>query len=325
MFDLFSSLPVRNKDLPGGSVQTLVHVHEREMFTGVLHLKNPAEQAALFFVQGKLSLFYTLSDGHWASVPATDWRSRLAHLEGDLRILALPVEGLRTIRLFVDAAEGEVNIFASLPATIVPDKIGEWQQAGTPSLIHIRRNDSAVFLALPGNMITSTDALLVSPERFQTGLGVLTQLRTWGERPCDVTRCSTDLSSAAGQEYGLRVSFLKLAQNALERYQELAGRFLVGALDEEVNHMNRERGWSMYFAGTGVTHREFFGDAYQAGEAYWAVLSKIESEMELVVGSRVANQIIGQALLELSPASRGWMYEYVLVKSRLVGNFAEVV
>ncbi len=326
MFDLFSSIPVRNKDLPAGSVQTLIHVHEREMFTGVLHLQNlEGGQAALFFVQGILSLFYALSDGYWAAIPATDWRLKLAHMDGDLRILTLPVDGLRTFRLFLDVAEGEVNTFTALPATVVPDKIGEWQRANTPSLIHIRRNEMVVFLALPGNMLSSTDALLLSPDRSQTGLGVLTQLRSWGERPCDLRHCSTDLGSPAGQEYGLRVAFLRLVQKALERYQELAGRFLVSALDEEINQLNRARGWSLIFSGTGLTHREFFSDAYRAGEAYRAILAKMEGEMELVVGSRVANQIIQQALLELSPISRGWLYEYVLAKLQLVNQFAEAV
>jgi hypothetical protein len=326
MFDLFSYLPVRNKDLPAGSVQTLIHVHEREMFTGVLHLQKPdGGQAALFFVQGILLLFYSLSDGYWAALPATDWRMSLAHAAGDLRILPLPVDGLRTFRLFLDASEGQVDTFSGLPATVVPDKIGEWQRASTPSLIHIHRNEMVVFLVLPGNALTSTDALLLSPDRFQTGLGVLTQLRSWGERPCDLIHCGTDLGSPAGQEYGLRVSFLKLVQKTLERYQELAGRFLVSALAEEINRMTRERGWSLTFAGTGLTHREFFTDAYRAGEAYRAILSKMESEMELVVGSRVAGQIVQQARLELSPISRGWLDEYVLAKAQFAKQYAEAV
>ena len=325
MPNLFASLPIRNRDLLPDSLQTLVNVHEREMFTGILHLQTPTEgEAALYFVQGKMVLLHALTGAGWLPIPPTDWRMRLSHLGGDLRVLTLPVEGLRTVRLFLDTSGGEENALGELPARLLSEKIGEWQASASASLIYIEREDTLVFVALPGNLLGATEALLLAPEHFQTGAGVLNQFRAWGERPCRVTHHTNDIASASGREYALRLAFLRLVQKALERYQDLAGRFLVGALGEEINHLNRSRGWSLYFAGAGVTHREFFQDAGRAGAAYQVLLANLENEMQLVVGSQVANQIIGEALSALSPRAWELVNEYIVSKTSLrINQMAE--
>ncbi|HEX2696589.1 MAG TPA: hypothetical protein VHM28_02700 [Anaerolineales bacterium] len=312
MFDLFSSLPVRNKEVTNSYLQTLLKIEERELFTGVLHVQNGEKgQVVLLFQQGAQSMVYSLRDGGWRSVSKPDWKHELAQAEGDMRVLALPVEGLRTFRVFLELEKNEAHTSVSMNADQIPAKIADWEQTHTPSLLHVQQHDIQAFFIVSGEPGSSLESLLVGAERFQSGAAVLAQIKSWGPRACLVTRLPTDLESPAGNEYILRMGFSSLVQKALERYQELAGRFLVAHLNDEINALNEQNHWSMYFSGTNIVHREFFADTEQAGRIYRILLEKMRSEMNLVVGSDIAAKIFTDALATLSPRPREWLEKYV--------------
>ncbi|MBI3738906.1 MAG: hypothetical protein HY258_07655, partial [Chloroflexi bacterium] len=112
MFDLFSPLPVRNKRVDNNYLQTLLKVQERELFTGLLHVQNAAQsQFVIFFQQGVLNVVYSLQGGQWKYIPAQDWKAELALAEGDVRVMALPVEGLRIFRIFLELEKNETHTF----------------------------------------------------------------------------------------------------------------------------------------------------------------------------------------------------------------------
>src|SRR5258708_2712076 len=69
MFNLFSSLPLKNKNITAGYLQTLLQVQARDLFTGLIHISDgAAKRGVLFYVQGVGILFYVFEGGHWKSV-----------------------------------------------------------------------------------------------------------------------------------------------------------------------------------------------------------------------------------------------------------------
>src|SRR5262249_27988696 len=157
-------------------------------------------------------LFYTQADSRWKSVPRTQVNAGIENLSGDVSVLALPSEGMRILRLFLDVESGEVNTFVSMPASQIPVRLNEWQATSSPSLVHVRQQNTDAFFILSTESATAVDALLLSSEHFQMGAGVLNQIKGWGERATEVTRLVTDLSSESGREYSLRISFSDLLQ-----------------------------------------------------------------------------------------------------------------
>src|SRR5581483_9748934 len=311
MFDLFSSLSVRNKEVANSYLQTLLKIQERELFTGVLHVQNGEKsQAVMFFREGVLFAFYTLVGRQWLSVSRQDWNHELTQTEGNVRVLALPVERLRIFLLFLEHERNEEHTFISINA----DKIPDWEQSDSPSLVHVRQGETQAFFVFLGGPSLPLESLLIGSERFQSGSAVLTQIKSWGNRACYVTRLPTNLESVGGNEYVLRVAFSSLAQRTLERYQELAGRFLVTHLNDAINYLNEQNRQSMYFLGTNVNHREFFMDSEQAGRVYKILLEKMYEEMSLVVGSEIAGRIFEDALASTSPRLRRQLETYVLAR-----------
>lgn len=316
MFDLFSSLPIRNRSVDNSYLQTLLKAQERELFTGIAHVQNAAEsQFVVFFQQGDSSLVYSFANREWESVPAQDWKVELSRAEGDVRVMALPVEGLRIFRIFLELEKNETHTFVSVPAEQIPARINEWQKADTASLLHVKQQDTQAFFIIPADPVFPLESLLAAPDRFQIGAAVLAQIKSWGERACLLTRLPAELESTSGNEFILRVAFTLLAQKTLERYQELAGRFLVAHLNDAINSLNEQNHRSMYFAGSGVNHREFFLDSEQAGGVYKSLLEKMYEEMNLVVGNEIAGRIFEEALASLSPRLRQQLETYALARS----------
>src|SRR5215831_16176724 len=101
MFNLFSSLPLKNKGVTASYLQTLLQMQARDLFTGLIHVSDGADKrGVLFYVQGAELLFYVFGDGHWKSVSRAKLSAELEGLSGDTYILALPAEGMRILRLF---------------------------------------------------------------------------------------------------------------------------------------------------------------------------------------------------------------------------------
>ncbi|MBI3738979.1 MAG: hypothetical protein HY258_08030 [Chloroflexi bacterium] len=288
-------------------------MQERELFTGLLHVQNAAQsQFVIFFQQGVLNVVYSLQGGQWKYVPAQDWKAELALAEGDVRVMALPVEGLRIFRIFLELEKNETHTFVSVPAEQIPAMISEWQKANTASLLHVKQQDTQAFFIISADPAFPLESLLAAPDRFQIGAAVLAHIKSWGERACMVTRLPTDLESTSGNEFILRVAFSAFVQKVLERYQELAGRFLVTHLNDALNFLNEQNHRSLYFLGTGVNHREFFMDSEQAGRTYKVLLGKMYEEMNLVIGNEIAGRIFEDALASLSPRLRQQLEMYVL-------------
>jgi hypothetical protein len=300
--EVFSSLPVQNREASASYLQTLSQMQEHSLYTGLIHVSNSAaKQIVIFYVQGREMLFYSFIGTRWKLMSRAERSDQLvANAGGDIRFLALPAEGMRILRLFLEVDTGGSINFLPASAVQIPAKLSEWQSEKTPGLAHIRRPQGTnVFFLLSAAASVSTETLLIAANYVQMGTAAINQIKTWNESDARFVQLPLDLTCEGGREYFLRISFIDLLQKILMRYQELAGRFLLMNLNEEINRIDSERGWSIYVSGANMVHREFFAGVEDAAQVYRTLLDKIGSEMSLVVGTKVASEIIKTALLQL--------------------------
>ena len=312
MIDLFSSIPVRLEGVTGSYIHAQVQMRARDLFTGLYHIGGTG-QLALFFLKGKLVGVYRLTDGRWNCLPHPVWDETITGwASGDLRELGLPEDGLRVCRLMLEADFGDSRTLPALRADELVPYLSKWHRAGKAGLALIRQSDFSAVMLLPADSLEPTEGVLVSRFQLRTGPAVVTQVREWGDRPCLVTLCTHRDDSDAWKEYNLRVSFGALVQRALKRYEELAGRFLISDLGEQVNQETRSRGWAISLFGNSLSVRQYFQTADSAGRAYAALLAIMNGQMDSVVGGKMVESILSAATVPLQDEARTLLQDYVL-------------
>ncbi|MEW6403199.1 MAG: hypothetical protein AB1649_15495 [Chloroflexota bacterium] len=311
MVDLFSSIPVRAEGVTGSFVQTQMQMRARDLFTGLFHIRGE-RQLVLLLLHGRLISLYELVGGRWELLPQILWDETIASSGGDLRELGLPDEGLRVYRLLLEADYGEARTMPSIRAYELTPYVSNWHRGGRAGLVFLHQPDVSAVMLLPARSPEPTEGVLVSRSQLRTGPAVVTQVRDWGDRLCQVTLCAQSERSEGWKEYNLRISFGGFMQRSLERYEELAGRFLVADLGEQVNMESHSRGWAISLFGHNLSVRQYFETAVGAGRAYATLLNVINQQMNSVVGNRMAESIFSSAVLQQTEDERNLVQSYVI-------------
>lgn len=322
MLDIFSSIPIRARDITGNLIHAQIQIHENDLFSGIFHI-NGNGQSAFLFAQGKLISIYKLSDKRWLKVPGAEWEELISGSSGELRVASLAIEGVRVFRLFFESDFSEAKTVPSLPASELSSYVNHWQRGDKAGIVLIHQNDASALMLFPARETTSTESVLVSDLQPQTGFLVVNQIKAWGNRLCQVTACTYDERSEAWNEYFLRTSFSQFVQNVLRRYGEIAGQFLVSDLNEQANDEMKNWGMALLLNGNSLSNRQFFETLDRAGQAYVTMLNTMNEQMKVVVGAKVVMNIRQEAIMQLVPDKRVFVQEYVI--SRLSQDMQERV
>jgi hypothetical protein len=325
MLDIFSFVPLRMKDVSGGYLSAQVQINEKDLFTGLFHLDSGEEQDVLFFWQGRMLAFYRLERNSWMPVPFSEWNQAIAASRGDLRVLPLPVAGLRLYRLLLESDFSNLPAPVQVKASELHHLLSVSGSGDLPSLAFIRREDAAAALLLSADNNVATDGVLVSASGALAGLGVLNQIRSWGERVCQVWRGRPALSSDGWMELQVGSSFSLLVGDLLARYEELAGRFLTSYLTQQINSECDARRWAISFYSRSISNQHYFDTSENAGRAYAILLDAMYKEMSAIVGAKMSMRILQEAIDRLPETARRALLEQALLySSYLAGNMGAV-
>ncbi len=311
MLDIFSPIPVRAQDVTANLINTQIKIHQKDMFSGVFHISGEA-QSAFLFISGKLISVYKLVNRNWRRFPKVEWDDVIADASGNLRVATMSGEGLRILRLFLESDFSESKTIPSLPASELAAYVKNAPAGNYTRLISLRQNGASALLLFPPGETTPAEALLVDEDQTQTGVMVSNQVRAWGDQACQVLLCGHDPNSEAWREYALRVSFAQFTQLVLKRYGEIAGKFLVTDLNEQINDEAKNWNIALSLYGDKLSNRQFFEDTQRAGEAYVTIYTAIREQMKSVVGDKVVVDIRKEAIIELNLDTRILVQEYVI-------------
>jgi len=311
MLDIFSSIPIRARDVSSNLIHAQIQIHEKELFTGLFHI-NGKEPSAFLFAQGKLFAVYKLSEKRWLNLPPSEWEGEITSSSGDFRAVSASMEGLRLLRLFFEADFSEAKTNPSLPANELNSYVGSWQRGDKAGLALVHQNGVSALMLFPAKESVFTEAALINETQTQTGPMVINQIKAWGNRPCQTEFCVYQEQSEAWREYSLRVSFGAFVQFVLRRYEELAGRFLVTDLGEQVNEETQSWGLALSLYGSALSNRQFFETAERAGQTYVTIFDIVGKQMTAVVGEKMATNIYKEAAMQIELNSRMLVQKYIL-------------
>lgn len=317
MLDLFSIVPLRMQGISGGYVQSQIQIHQKDLFTGMFHLSYEKTEHVLFFLQGKLVSIYQLGEGFWEALSHKDWNDIISAARGDLRVLPLLVDGLRLYRLLLESDFSETFASNELPANELAKYFSILPRDGRDTLAIIRQGESIAVLLLASENASITEGVMLSALGAQIGPGVLNQVSAWGNRICQLYLCRYNPWSEAWREFALRNAYSTFVKKILTRYEELAGRFLVSDIDELVNEECSTHMWAISLHGHTLSNRHFFDTTQIAARAYSTLLEIMERQMEMVIGSKMAGQVLQNALLQLPVDARQLLREQVIVQAQL--------
>lgn len=311
MVDIFSSVPLRARDISGNLIRAQIKMHEKDLFSGLFHIGG-IEQSVFLFAQGKLFSVYKLLNDDWVSLSKSEWDQKISRSSGDLRVVSLAVEGLRVFRLFFESGLSEADSATSLAASELNSFVSSWKRENKAGIVLISQNEAVALMLFAAQETAFSEAALVSGLQTQTGSMVANQIKTWGERICQVTAGAYNERSEAWREYSLRISFGKFIQSALERYGELVGQSLITDINEQVNDEMRNWGIELALYGSGLSNRQFFETLDRAGQAYVTIFNLIDNQIKAVVGEKVVAGIYKDAIMRLDLDNRILVQEYVM-------------
>ncbi len=289
----------------------MLEFNQREYFTGITAIQeSDGRRTILMFVNGAAVAAYTTVEAGWRHEANPERFKADASRPAQIRNLGLPAEELRIFRMFLELGEENTPSPRDLRAEEVEAQLHSLETAGGLILVQVICGDAYAYFVL-SNEGGERDAVLISPDKHLTGMSVTHHFSTLGEQACQVIHIQCPQASDCAIEFALRSTFIELVQKILARYQDMAGRFLVVNLNEELNSLNSKHGRALYFSGTNLNHREFFSAAAQAGEVYRSLLARMQLEMSQVVGSLFAGKIMEEAVKQLSGQARGLAERYL--------------
>lgn len=317
MIDLFSVIPLRMQGVSGSYLQTQIQIQQKDLFTGMFHLSDDSASNVLLFLHGKLVGIYRQINGSWETLSPALLDNVIAAARGDLRLLSLPEDGLRLYRLLLESDFTEAFSPKEISANALPPYFSILPRDGRSTLALVSRDDAIALILLSTDASLTPEGILITASNVHIGSGVMPQIIAWGDRICRVGVCRYNPWSEAWKEFSLRITFSSLVNKILARYEELAGRFLVSDLDEQVNLECNAQGWAISFYGSSISNRHFFDTAENAAHAYSSLLQMIESQIDIVVGAKMANQILQDALMQLPVDARQMLREQVIAQTVL--------
>lgn len=325
MLDLFSLIPLRMQDISGGYIQSQIQIHEKDLFTGIFHLSHEKTEYVFFFLQGKLVSIYRFGEGFWEALSIKVWNDIISTSRGDLRVLPLPADGLRLYRLLLESDFSETLTSKELPADELMAYFSVLPRDGRNTLSVVRQGESLAVLLLASENATVTEGAMFSTSLgAQVGPGVLNQVSAWGDRICQLYLCRYNPSSEGWKEFALRTTYSNFVKRVLTRYEELAGRFLVSDIDEQVNEECNMHMWEISMHGRALSDRHFFDTTQSAARAYSALLEIMEKQMEMVIGPKMTGQVLQEALVQLPADMRQLLREQVVSRTQLGGKAVNV-
>ena len=308
MRNLFPALPNSRQLVSSGTLSALIQLKRQDLFTGLMEVMYPNEsRAILLFNLGSPFALFLMDEAIAYKIHPDEWGDVFARQNGSASLLTLSGDGLRACLLVLEGgAETEEEV------TLRPDRMDAYlAEVTSDSAISLLTAQARSFwgvMILPGNNLPVQDALTFTDKGVFSDPRGLFNFAPSGDQLIRMTRRTFRDMPVSLHEYALRVTFLSLAQAALERFEQLAGDRLVDSLGFEINNFTYHQGWKIQFFGKRLLHQEFFPSVEEAAQVYRSLFRQMGSYMQRVTGATLVAGILTEGLGAL-PASYRALYE----------------
>ena len=311
MPDFSSLIPETHQNLSFGYVEVLIQEHRQELFSGLMRISYPSGENFVFiFLEGVQKNLYRCLEATTEVVNRQTWSDVLNRPEAAVGFLSLNVDGLRIIRVVLEAPVQGMEQ-AALTASELVDCLRHWAENPEPGFVYFRSENMEHIHILTGNPNPVIEGLSVTNGDATFSLGDASFGQTVPAADYKVTRYLSKGEYDAWREYNLRLSFHPLMRILIARFGELAGRVLAERLGAQLTDWVTSGGWNMSINGNGVVNREFFDSLNEALEVYVGILRRFRDEAGLAVGPRLVENMFSETLMKLPPLYRNILNQYM--------------
>jgi hypothetical protein len=311
MPDLSSLIPETHQNLSFGYVEVLLQEHRQELFSGLMRISYPSGENFVFiFLEGVQKNLYRCFQATTEVVNRQTWSDVLNRPEASVGFLPLGVDGLRIIRVVLEAPVQSMEQ-AALTSSELVDCLRLWAKNPEPAFVYLRSENMEHIHVLVGNPNPVIEGLSVAIGQATFSLGDASFGQTIPAADYKVTRYLSKGEYDTWREYKLRLAFQPLMRILIARFGELAGRVLAERLGAQLTDWVTSGGWNMNINGNGVVNREFFDSLEEALEVYVGLLRRFRDEAGLAVGLRLVENMFRETLMRLPPVFRDILNQYM--------------
>ncbi len=312
---LFSSALAEETAVQSGQLETTIRNFRQNSQTGLVEL-NPhkTNQYALLFARGQLVNVYACKERAERLTPET-WSHLSSQLTGEfsLRSLVLTPQAIRLVKIFIEQ-------IGTGPASPVNSQgletlIGTWSALPESALVHIRWPSADALTLLPGSNDPPRHTLFIASDQILHSAGGMMALYGWQEKNCQVTLYSSDLRTAAWEEYFLHTGFAWVVGHILSRFEELTGRLLLNSIMRDLNFAATNHGWSISIAPSGVTDQMVFASPEAAAQVYQWLFSAILGRVEGMLGSDLLAVLVRESLMRMHGSPREIFHKHISIST----------
>ncbi len=312
MDDIFPFVNPEELLISEANLKGLLKKQSQIHLTGLIQIECPQEKRlSLLFVLGEAVNVYLSSADESRKFPLERYATVLGNTQNKARILKLPLEGIRLSKMMLETSR-QVGTFQIQTADFVR-RFDGWSTSPETIIVLARWPRAEAILVFPGNSAPVQPILFSRNGHISTELDAMAEIHAWKEPTCSIMIFSMGEDTDAWQEYHLHLIFIRLAEQILTRYNEIAGTILVSVLNQEIDDETLRRGWRISCVGNGIHDHHIFSSPQEAGQAYHILSRFILKHLNLVLGSKIAASILREVTDGLDQESRALLEEYQLL------------
>jgi hypothetical protein len=297
--------------------QSVLDFYYQNLMSGMIEINLPAGQLLLLIAEGiPVSAYRTgAAAGPHQPLPPDrlfdSWPAGDAHI----RSLALPRQAVRLAR---QVFEWQPPLSTwDQPTLEIPAFLDSFRTRIDSGLLHIVWERSEGYLTLQSGEVVLNESVLSSPHQVTVGEANYRRILFAKDPICRISCCTSRQDSPAGEQQLLRLALTGWASHILQRYQQLVGRSLIGALTGELNGCLHARPLYIQLAADGLQDTHVFGSTEHCVQAYQLVITAMAHHMGKVIGSGLTRTVFKESFSKLRPTE-----QHVLTRHALLPAFS---
>jgi hypothetical protein len=311
MPDFSSTIPFTYRNVSNDFIDSLIETQHEKLFTGLMHLQYPSGENLIFtFWDGKQQKLYRSREESFEVIPPQFWPSYLDYPDASVGLLALPLEGLRFMRV-VHEAPIIAREQANLSVNDLFNSAEKWMADKSPSILHVEGQPLNKLYLVAGNSTPIVEELTLNEEEAHFSINGASFASSFPAREYQVSRFLSDNKYDVWQENELRFAFSALMRILITRFSELAGRVLTERLCEQLTEWTSEAGWKISITTNGLSNHHYFETLEAARDAYLKIVRNFNNLASPAIGQRMALSLAHDILRKLNPYHRSLLQRHV--------------
>ena len=301
-----------------GQLQDLLLNCQKSLIYGMVEISyTPDDRFLLFFANNEVVGLYRFArEGIWERVPSSDPGVAVKNVKSTMRILPLPLEGVRIGKIMAECIKTGNTIPISTSG--LKDRLDAWNVLPQTKMVNIHWPNAEAAVILPGYRLPIKTVLFITREQTIAGEKMLSRITSWQESQSEVRVYDDEAKLDAFLEYHLHLYFTNSLESILNRYREVAGASLANRASGEMNDLAQQRGWHIQSMDGKIIDQQIFSEPKQAFDAFQGISGFCLTQIEAVIGAKLTSTIVNETIDALDKTGQEILQRYPFLHSDML-------